>query len=470
MSSESAPKVALIVPCSTLHLSVHGAPMNLAYIASYLRKTMPDVEVKIFDGSIGENVERCIIDFQPQIVGLTATTPQAPSAYRLGDTIKNKWPQILTVIGGVHASIMPKEASEHFDIVVIGEGEKAFTKIVTSFKNNQRQRGILQGEPIENLDDIPSPAFDLLNMKHYFDNGIQLPTLKPPVLGMVTSRGCPYRCAFCWNSFRKTNVRYFSAKRIVEEILFLRKEYGVERLCFLDDEFLINKERIKELSILFKEHGISQWLKWACNARATTVTVPLLKMVKEMGCVMVLFGLESGNERMLNYLKAGSVKLSENENALTIAEEAGIPAGGSFIFGTPTETLEEMEESFKWIVNHPSLKVIGISILAPYPGTDVWALSVEKGLIASDINYESLIQDASPEINTFLVTSIHHKTFVNFIKKVNDATWFMNKIRLAPSIKNFLFMFRFPTSWKVLAKNPQVVRKEYENLKRHRVS
>jgi len=471
MSSETSLKVALIVPECDLHLSVHGAPMNLAYIASYLRKKISNVEVKIFDGSIGDNIESCIINFQPSIIGVTATTPQAPSAYRLGDTIRSRWPEILTVIGGVHASVMSQEASEHFDVVVVGEGEEVFSQIVANFRKKQLQKGILQGEPLENLDDIPSPAFDLLNMRHYLRNGIQLPTLKPPVIGMVTSRGCPYRCAFCWNSFRKAKVRYFSANRIVEEILFLRKEYGITKIYFLDDEFLINRERIEELSVLFKQSGISKWLKWACSARATTLNLPLLKRVKGMGCVLVNIGLESGNQRILQYLKSGSATVAMNEKALNIGAEAGMTMGGSFIFGTPTETLEEMKQTFNWIASHPNLKFIGISILTPYPGTKVWDYCIRKKIVTDKVNYEELIQDASPDVNTFFVTSVPHKAFIRFMKDTNDATWFMSRVRPNPSIKKFVFTMGYPSSWKILANHPILVLKELMNVtKNHATS
>jgi anaerobic magnesium-protoporphyrin IX monomethyl ester cyclase len=467
MTNESTLRVALVVPKCNLYLSVHGAPMNLAYIASYLRKAIPRVEVKIFDGSIGEDIEQSLSVFQPQVVGVTATTPQAPSAYRLGDKIRSKWSNVLTVIGGVHASVMPNEASEHFDIVIIGEGEKTFSQVVINFQNNTTQKGILQGEPLDNLDDIPSPAFDLLDMPHYLENGIQLPTLKPPVLGMVTSRGCPYRCAFCWNSFRKTKVRYFSAERIVEEILFLKKTYGVSQVYFLDDEFLINKERIDRLSKLFKETGISEWFRWACSARATTLNVPLLKKAKAMGCVLVNIGLESGTERVLKYLKSGSSTVAINEKALDIGAKAGMVMGGSFIFGTPTETLAEMNQTFQWIVAHPNLKFIGVSILTPYPGTNVWDYCVKHELITGKVNYEELIQDASPDVNTFFIASVPQKTFRRFMKDVNGATWFMSRVRPNPSIKKFLKMMGYPTSWRLLAAHPSLVLKELHNVAKH---
>jgi anaerobic magnesium-protoporphyrin IX monomethyl ester cyclase len=467
MTTEPEVRVALVVPKSNLYLSVHGAPMNLAYIASYLRKIIPNAEVKILDGSIGDDIYGSISAFQPQIVGVTATTPQAPAAYRLGDTIRAKWPKIFTVIGGIHASVMPQEASAHFDVVVVGEGEKTFSQIVANFFNNKPPKGIIEGVPLDNLDDIPSPAFDLLNMRHYLHSGIQLPTLKPPVLGMVTSRGCPYRCAFCWNSFRKAKVRYFSAERIVEELLFLKKTYGVTQVYFLDDEFLINRERIDKLSKLFKETGISQWFRWACSARATTLSVPLLKKAKEMGCVLVNIGLESGTERVLKYLKSGSSTVSINEKALDIGAEAGMVMGGSFIFGTPTETLAEMKQTFNWIVLHPNLKFIGVSILTPYPGTKVWDYCVKHGLIVGDVNYEELIQDASPDVNTFHIASVSPKAFRRFMKDVNNATWFMSRVRPNPSIKKFIATMGYPTSWRILAAHPLMVLRELRNVVEH---
>lgn len=462
MSSINNVKVALVIPKCNLPLTKHAPTLNLGYIASYLRKTLPNVEVRIFDGAIGEDPERGIREFQPNVVGVTATTPQAPVAYRLGDTIKRNWPDVLTVIGGIHVTVMPKEALEHFDVVVTGEGEKTFSQIVQRFQDKKSQRGIFEGEPVENLDDIPSPAFDLINMPYYISHGRFLAGLKPPTIGLVTSRGCPFRCAFCYNSFRKTKVRRFSAKRVVEEILFLRKKYGINSVFFYDDEFLIDFQRIRDLSALFKKHGISEWIRWGCQVRATTVTVPLLKMIKDMGCVVLSVGLESGSERMLQYLKSGSTTLSKNEKALNIGKQVGITMGGSFIFGTPTETLEEMKQTFNWAITHPTCKFIGILILAPFPGTKVWDLCIRKGVLPKNINYERLIPDSIPE-NVYLVTTVPHKVFSRFMKDINRTAWFINEIRPNPSVKKFMFMIGLPTGWKVLASHPWVVLKEFLN-------
>ena len=457
-------KVALVIPKSTLTLSNFCPPWNLGYIASYLRKVFPDVEIRIFDGIIGADPERGIREFQPDIVGVTATTPQVPEAYCLGDRIKRLWPDMLTVIGGIHATVMPKEALTHFDIVVVGEGEKAFSQIVQRFRKGQPQQGIFEGEAIEVLDDIPSPVFDLINVQQYLHHGITLPNLESPTIGMVTSRGCPYRCAFCYNSFRKTKIRYLSARRVVEEILFLRKAYGINSIFFNDDEFLINYKRILELSTLFREHGISKWLKWGCQVRATTATAPLLRMIKDMGCVVLSVGMESGTERILQYLKSGSATLAANEKALDISKQIGITMGGSFIFGTPTETLEEMKQTFRWALSHTKLKFIGVCILAPYPGTKVWDLCMKKGLLPERIDYNRLNRDEISPKNMYLVTTIPHKTFIRLMKDVVATTWFVNNVRSSSSIKNFIFRLGFPTVWKVIAKHPRVVANEFLNI------
>lgn len=463
-NSKGGIRVALVVPRSDVPLSDFAPPLNLGYIASYLRKTLPNAEVRIFDGSTGTDPEKSIHDFKPNVVGVTATTPQAPAAYRLGDAIRKNYSGILTVMGGIHATIMAEEALKHFDVVIKGEGEKTFAQIVKRFQNTQPQHCILEGEPVENLDEIPSPAFDLINLRNYFRRGINLPNLITPIGFLVTSRGCPYRCAFCWNSFRKTKVRYFSAKRIVEEILFLRKEYGINSIFFMDDEFLINRQRIDELSALFKQYEISKWLRWGTQVRATTVTVPLLRIIKNMGCVVLSIGLESGTKRILDYLKSGSATLETNEKALDLAAQIGITTGGSFIFGTPTETLNEMKQTFNWALNHPNLSFIGISILGPFPGTKVWDLCIKKGLLPSNINYEKLWTDVSSDINTYLVSAVPRKDFIRFIKDISKTAWLISQIRSKPSIKKFLFIMGFPSVWKIIANHPQIVIKELFNI------
>ncbi|MFB3890347.1 MAG: radical SAM protein [Candidatus Bathyarchaeia archaeon] len=440
-------KVALVVPNSPLPLSDVCAPLNLGYLASYLRKYIPDVEVKIFDGIAGQNVFQELTQFRPDIVGITATTPQAPDAYSLADRLRHEQPGVFIVMGGAHPSAMTVEASQHCDCVVIEEGEKALVDIVTKRMANQPIPQVIQGEPIENLDDIPSPAFDLINMREYLKHGPSFPNLKAPIMSMVTSRGCPFRCPFCRNSGRRSAVRYFSAQRILDEILFFRREYGINSVFFNDDEFLINKKRLAKLAELFQQHGVDKWLVWGCQSRANTVDKHTLQLAKSAGCVVVFCGFESPIPRILKYLKCGTTTVEANERALHTAAEVGLTMGGSFIFGVPTMTLQEMTETMRWWEKTEDLKYFGINTLIPYPGAEVWSYCHRHSLLPKEVDYRRLVPTNVP-LNTYIVNRALPEKFYNrVVVDFSRVAWVISQTRLQPGFKQFLKLSRFKTWW-----------------------
>ena len=187
-------KVALVNPGTFREHGIHE-PINIGYIGAYLEQY--GVTVKIIDQLAGDNVEKELEDFKPDIAGITATTPVIPDAYKIADFSRSK--NILTVIGGVHASVLPQEALGHCDVVVVGEGEQAMLEIVQG-KNTS---SVVSTAHINNIDEIPMPARHLMNMRHYLrskDNisGTHLYFVPPGtrVSAILTSRGCPYRCIF----------------------------------------------------------------------------------------------------------------------------------------------------------------------------------------------------------------------------------------------------------------------------------
>jgi anaerobic magnesium-protoporphyrin IX monomethyl ester cyclase len=383
--------VALVVPTRKPVLTGTCIPFGLAYIASYLKKEIPSCEVKIIDGEIGQDVETEIFVFQPNIVGVSASTVQALDAYSLGDMLRLNRPDILTVIGGVHASALPSEALEHFDCVVVGEGETVFAQIVRGFMDGKRANGIIDGVQVDDLNSLPQIDYDSLNVKEYLAHGLDLPLLLDPCMNINTSRGCHFRCPFCHNSGRTTDVRYFSAERVSGELLLLHNKFGVNRFYFSDDEFLINTGRLKELKTLFDQKGISGWLSFGCQARSKTLTVPTLELAKSMGCVLVSIGLESGCQRTLDYLKQGTTTLADHEQALRNCGEVGVLAGGNFIFGVFDQTLEEMRESFRWLTEQRNICFVGTGVLIPYPDTEVWRKSQELKLLPKNVVYSRLV-------------------------------------------------------------------------------
>jgi len=385
-------KVALVVPTKKLRAKeATCVPFGIAYIAGCLKKEIPSCEVVIIDATIGHNVNRRLFAFQPDIVGVTASTSQILGAYSLGDMLSDNRPDILTVIGGVHASALPSEALQHFDCVVVGEGELVFVEIVKAFINGKRCRGIMQGEQVEDLNTLPLIDYDSLDVKEYIKRGVDLPLLSNPCMDLVTSRGCPYRCVFCHNSQSTTKTRYVNAERIAHEILMLHNKFGITTFYFGDDEFLVNTRRLKELNILFYKYRITDWIKWGCQARSQTCTIETLTLAKDAGCKLISIGLESGCERILQYLKCGTTTLADHERALENCYKVGIIAGGNFIYGVFDQTLEEMKESFNWIKKQKHIFFASSGVLIPYPATEVWRRSQELKLLPENVDYSRLI-------------------------------------------------------------------------------
>lgn len=344
-------RIALATPEG--NYGVVSPPINLGYLAGVIRHNFPTFEIRIFDGSIDSNILTGVLDFRPDIVGVSATTPQVLNAYKLLDNIKQALPDTHTIIGGVHASALPEEAAKHADIVVVGEGEVAICEIIRDLLANKPVQRIIQGEFVLDINSLPSPAYDLLHVEKYINSEIAfLPMLELPVMRMVTQRGCPFRCPFCYNSQRNTPVRYLGAFQTIKEIQYMVDRYGVKSVWFNDDEFLVNKKRLYEFVKLLRQSGLSKKIKWACTSRVTSITRETVRLIREAGCVCLFLGIESISAKPLKYLKCGTVKRADIEKALAICHEVGLSVCGSFILGSPNETLSEMQETLDWIIDH----------------------------------------------------------------------------------------------------------------------
>ena len=291
-------KVALIAPGRNEEFAVQE-PLNLGYIAAYLEKH--NIRVKIIDQLAGQNVYKELKEFSPQIAGITGTTPVIVEAYKIADFCrKNK---ILTVMGGPHVSILSKEALQHADIIVKGEGEAAMLKII----REKIKSGIISVPYIKNLDEIPPPARHLMQMEFYLrvKNRIQesylyFVPLHSRTTSMIVSRGCPYRCTFCHNTWRGIPFRFHSPERVISEMKALKRDYNVSHLFFIDDNLFANKSWLREICRLMAENKIN--IIWGCNTRVDNIDLEILEMVKSVGCRQLTFGFESGSQRILDIL------------------------------------------------------------------------------------------------------------------------------------------------------------------------
>ncbi|MCK5160175.1 MAG: radical SAM protein, partial [Candidatus Aureabacteria bacterium] len=228
--------------------------------------------------------------------------------------------------------------------------------------------------PIYPLDNIPLPARDLFNIgKTTF---------------MFTSRGCLYRCAFCASSRFWSNIRFFSAEYVVNEIMKLREKYGVKHISFLDDLFSADVSRVREILALLKKKGILGKIKFACSIRANKVNDGIISMFKEMGVESIGMGLESGCDESLEYLK-GDVTVEDNYQSVRTIRKFGISVFGSFIIGSPNEDMASIMKTLEFI-KKSHVDKFGVYMLTPFPGTPVWDYAESRGLVGKNMNWDSL--------------------------------------------------------------------------------
>ena len=270
--------------------------------------------------------------------------------------------------------------------------------------------------------------------------------LKHPTGRMMTSRGCNYRCPFCYNSVRHSKVRYRSARKIVEELEYLEQHYGIKSVWYHDDEFLANKKRFREFIGLLSASGIKNKIEWACQARVDSINEETVKLAKENGCTEIFVGIESATPKILKYLKCNTITVEDVERALLICKKYKLPVHGSFIFGSPNETLAEMKQTWTWINKHRSLMVtIGVIVVTPFPASKLWEYM--KG---RPVNYDNLGFHGEVSQKYIIDDAISLKDFEKFMKDKVLLSWLGNQVATQPLWK----AMAHKTSGLMLLKHP----------------
>ncbi|MFC1667571.1 B12-binding domain-containing radical SAM protein [Candidatus Omnitrophota bacterium] len=380
--TESIKKVLNIVP-----------PLGIAYIASVLEKMK--IEIKIIDCAIGisyDNLFRMILTESPDVVGLTSTTPSFVKTQKVAKFIRENFPETKILIGGAHVTALPEETIKTglFDIGVICEGEKTIQELFKSYQNERFEnldkiKGIIykDGEVIhqnkdqsfiQDLDSIPLPARHLLPHPKFY-RPTPASCRRAPYAVIMTSRGCPSVCTFCDRKVFGERCRMRSVANIFEEIESLISKYGVREIRFFDDTFTSNKKRVYEICDEFEKRKLR--LSWTCLTKAACVDGPLLKRMKKTGCWQVLYGFESGDDRMLKLFKKGNT-VEINKRAIKLTKEAGLEVRGDFIVGTPGETWESLERTVRFTIDM-KLDYAHFNKFIPFPGTELYKKLTKEG-------------------------------------------------------------------------------------------
>lgn len=356
-------------------------PLGIAYIASFVRSkghSVKLVDVKSFGDSWNEKIRELIRLEKPKYVGISCVTPSMPDALRIANSVKDEDKNIKIVLGGPHPSAIPEECVKYdnVDIVCIGEGEHTFLELLEGkelkdikglcYKDGKEIKMTPPRELITNLDDLPWPAYDLLQV-HSYGN----PFLGKSII-MVAGRGCPYNCLFCSSkTINKQRSRLRSVKGVVDEVEYLYNEYGLRGFLFADDTFTLLPKRTEEFCNEIIKRNLK--ISWGCDTRVDTLTPELAKLMKVSGCNLVKLGIESGDENILKIIKKG-ITLDQVRRAVKIVKDAGIKAHGFFIIGHPYDTEESIKRTMEFAKSLP-LDYAQFSVLTPYPGTDVYEMS-----------------------------------------------------------------------------------------------
>jgi len=397
-----------------------------------------NIDVKLLDLSLteskgqnpGEEMEKILKEYKPHYVCFSFTTPLFNECCEYAQFVKEKHPSVKLIAGGVHPTTYPEEVLEKsvVDIAVIGEGDFTLAKVVNAdgnieelekihgiaFKDDGKIVRTQRHSGVENLDDLPFPAWHLLPVKEY--NMPKIMTKKNPVGTMETSRGCLAGCTYCNKTIFGRKWKFKSAKRVVDELEYMQK-CGFNEVHIYDDMYTTDLDRAKDICDLIIQRGLNISWKLDCGIRIDSVDAELYKKLKASGCYSVGFGLESGSQKILDGINKG-VNVKEAYNAVKWAKEAGIETVGFFMFGLPGETEDTMKETIKFATDlNPDYAKV--TLATPFPGTGFYAQMKGEGRLKSsdwsayNFHTPSKVYD-HPNLSWDLMQSYYEKFYKKF--------------------------------------------------------
>jgi radical SAM superfamily enzyme YgiQ (UPF0313 family) len=374
--------------------------------ASVLMVAAPLVEkgyqVKIIDQRVDQNWQETLLDElkkEPLVVGFSALTgKQILYALEASKLVKNN-SSALTVWGGVHASLLPEQTLEnpYVDLVVIGEGEKTFLELIERLASRQsyedmpglgyKKEGRIFYAPQTdslNLDDLPSLPYHLVDIEKYIAKESFATGKTARSIVLYTSRGCPHRCGFCYNQeFNKRRWRGKSAERVVEDVQKLIKDYQITSLEIEDDEFFVNLERARKICQLIIQKKIAIDVFTSCRVNyLMNMDDQYLKLLSQAGFKTLAFGIESGSPRILELIHK-DITLDQVFKTIKRLKRVGINSKYYFMAGFPTEAINDLYLTTNLIQKMKQtdrrIRIPAWRVYTPYPGTDLYQLSIREG-------------------------------------------------------------------------------------------
>lgn len=374
-------------------------PIACEYLAAAIKKDGYQVKITKHSEFSKKTFSKEGYEYNLDVVGFSVMTYNFMVAKNLAKEIKLHNPKVFTIFGGYYASARPTIVKdENIDFVIIGEGERTFIELLDILNSNgdiTKVKGIAywdnglhinpQRERIENLDKLPFPIRGIEFLKDSKIGGLVYP---PPskqisVCQITYSRGCPYNCTFCnspqlWGK----QVRWRSAKNLVDEIEYLQQKFGTNMVFFTDLTFDLNKTKVYELCNEIRNRGID--IDWFPMCRVDHVDKDLLVAMKEAGCTKISYGIDSISNVTLSKIKPRqNINLGKIKSALELTSDVGIIVRAYVMIGYPWEDKESLQET-KEILKVLPIDDLRISFLTPFPGTTLYDEFKKEGLLITE--------------------------------------------------------------------------------------
>lgn len=410
-------KILLINPLVREWAKPNVFPLGLGYIVALLLKEGHKVEVLDINANrfSKEEVEDRIKSADFDAAGISGIITTYRYVKWLAQILKKHHPGKPVIVGGSVGSSIPRIMLEKnpVDIVCIGEGEETSVDLIRTLEKKgdlAKVKGIWYKDglgairqtekrpPIGDLDKIPLPAWDSFPIDIYLRNPVGAPNRNkwidgsaqasaPLSMNLFATRGCPYQCIYCYHDFMGLKYRHRSPENIINEIRALYEKYKVRYFHFIDDEFVMKKEFVYEFCRQIKElmEDIGEKITWGCAGRANLMTKDLIAAMADAGCVLIGYGIESGSQKMLDYIKKG-VKVSQAKEAIRLTRRYLGWADCSFMIGYPGESKETIQETIDFC-RDTDLAPEVIFFLTPYPGTDLYDIALKQGKIKDEEEY-----------------------------------------------------------------------------------
>lgn len=424
-------KINLIIPPDPfLGDDKRNPPLGILYVAASAREKGYDVKVTDLRG-MPEKDWNSIIDFDAEVYGFPALTPNYYNVTKLAKIINSKNPSAVKTIGGIHATALPEQIDNIFSKVVLKEGELAFLDVLNDIEKNKNiQKRFYQSSLINNLDSIPFPARDLIPYDSaYSKNGFV--TNGDYTATIITSRGCIGNCSFCGSKeIWDRKVRFRSPDNVFKELEKMIYDDNIRHFKFYDDTMCLKKSRLLELCDKMKPLNIV----WKAATRVDRTDPDLLKSMRDSGCREVALGIESLDQNVLNLNNKGT-NLEQVYIAMKNLKEIGLESRLYFILGLPGEKsgFSKRLESF---LDKTNPDAVDVSTFVPFPGSDIFKNPSEWGIKIKPNEYDKYVMTVGlKETDCKSLTFVHNNLSEEEIQEEREKC--LRIVKERDMVKNF---------------------------------